>query len=344
MATLREQLAELFPQVLPKDPGNPIKGTALLGVVKTRLVGDYADQTIRQHFSVMSAEPTSAIAKVSQGYGYYFRPISAQALPDLSDEISENGNTQADAVLSPDPNGARNRQREEKFRALFQRYVSSEQNSFPVHIEHTTGARQPAGVNKWKFPDVVLLNWEVGKISDVGFQIDKGLLEVKRSLGDQPFRLTSVELKVELSLSSFREHFFQCVSNSKWAHHAQLVSAISIQDETLVNELRRLGTSFDITVLSFGLSAEGLDAMPPANEILAMSEKDLEHWTAQVNTVQVSSGRPRESLDWEHIEDMRKQSTDFNEVFGWISKCLMDANAYSFGDYKNLIQIQSAYR
>ncbi|MBS0353654.1 MAG: hypothetical protein JSR83_07095 [Proteobacteria bacterium] len=341
MATLREQLAQLYPTILPTDPTNPIKGTELLTVVKSRLDGEYADQTIRQHFSVMSAEPTSAIAKVSQGYGYYLRPapINVVAGGNADGPFIENPLPATPAEIA----GTRNHQREEKFRALYQRYETAERNSFPVHIEHTTAARQAAGVNKWKFPDVVLLNWEVGKISDSGYQIDRGLLEVKRSLGDQPFRLTSVELKVELSLSSFREHFFQCVSNSKWAHHAQLVAANAIQDETLVMELRRLGTSFDISVLSFGLTNEILDAMPPSNEIISMKEKDLEQWTSKVNMIQISSGRPREALDWEHIEDVRKQSSDFNEVFAWISKCLVDAKVYSFKHYKELNNIQSAY-
>lgn len=341
MATLREQLAQLYSTVLPTDPAKPIKGTDLLTVVKPHLEGDYADHTIRQHFSVMSAEPTSAIAKVSQGYGYYLRsaPVELASDGNVDGSVLENSVPTTPADVS----GARNRQREEKFRALYQRYEMAERNAFPVHIEHTTATRQAAGVNKWKFPDVVLLNWEVGKISDSGYQIDRGLLEVKRSLGDQPFRLSSVELKVDLSLSSFREHFFQCVSNSKWAHHAQLVAANAIQDETLVTELRRLGTSFDISVLSFGLSNEVLDEMPPANEIILMKEKDLEQWTSKVNMIQISSGRPREALDWEHIEDVRKQSSDFDEVFVWISKCLVDAKAYSFKHYKELNIIQAAY-
>jgi hypothetical protein len=108
-----------------------------------------------------------------------------------------------------------------------------------MHIEHTKGARQPAGVNKWKFSDVVVLDWDVGEQREDAFVLDRALLEVKRSLGEQPFRLSSVELKVELVLNNFREHFFQCVSNSKWAHMAHLVVASPISDALLATELRR---------------------------------------------------------------------------------------------------------
>jgi hypothetical protein len=111
-------------------------------------------------------------------------------------------------------------------------------------VEHTKGLRQRAGINKWKFPDVVLLRWEVGSVTDRGFRLDKDLLEVKRSLGEQPFRLTSAELKVELTASTLRESFFQCVSNSKWAHTAQLTVANRLIDEVVVEELRRLGASY----------------------------------------------------------------------------------------------------
>lgn len=337
MPTLREQLTEILPRLLPEDPTDAVNGTALFTLVRRELQGDYSEHTIRQHFSVMSAEATSPIAKVSQGHGYYRRP---QTAPQPIEEAPAPGATLA---IQPEQEGARNQQREEKFRALFIRYAEIN-NRFPVHIEHTTAARQAAGVNRWKFPDVVVLDWDVGRISDTGYQIDRGLLEVKRSLGDQPFRLTSVELKVGLALSSFRESFFQCVSNSKWAHHAYLVTANAIQDDTLVKELRRLGTSFDISVVSYGLSNDVLDGLPAADEILRCSDQDIERLASNISMSRVSSGRAREALDWEHIEDVRAQSGDFNDVFVWISRCLIDGRPYAFNDFCQIAQLEAGYR
>lgn len=336
MPTLREQLIEIFQEILPEEPGNAINGTALLGLVRPRLQGDYTEATIRQHFSVMSSDATSPIAKVSQGHGYYRRPSSTML------DVASPALTPIEVLTSTEVDGRRGLQREEKFRALYIRHAAAG-NSFPVHIEHTSATRQAAGVNKWKFPDVVVLDWDVGRISDAGYQIDKGLLEVKRSLGDQPFRLTSVELKAELSLSSFRENFFQCVSNSKWAHHAHLVVAFAIQDETLVRELRRLGASFDISVISYGLTEEIVDALPSSEEIMSSNDREIEGMISKIAISRISSGRPRDALDWEHIEDVRSQSRDFNGVFVWISRCLMDGRPYSYSDYQRITQLESQY-
>ncbi|GEC94801.1 hypothetical protein ZRA01_08740 [Zoogloea ramigera] len=336
--TLRDQLSELLPGLLPENPDSAVNGTSLLEAVRPRLQGEYTEATIRQHFSVMAGDPTSPIARVSQGHGYYLR--AATPVVEAQDAVL----TEVGVVEQPaEQDGGRSSQREEKFRALFIRYCEIG-NRFPVHIEHTTAARQPAGVNKWKFPDVVVLDWDVGRISDAGYQIDRGLLEVKRSLGDQPFRLTSVELKVGLSLSSFRESFFQCVSNSKWAHHAYLVTANALQDETLVRELRRLGTSFDISVLSYGLSNEVLDQLPNAEVILRSNDQEIERLAAAISISRVSSGRAREALDWEHIEDVRTQSGDINDVFVWISRCLIDGRPYAFDDFKQIAQLEAGYR
>lgn len=337
MATLKEQLATLFPEILPSEPAEAINGTALLALVRPRLQGEYSEHSIRQHFSVMSTDPTSPIAKVSQGHGYYLRSL---ATPLVIESVATDSPSSASPVLQVV--GTRGNQREEKFRALYVRYEEI-RNSFPVHIEHTAALRQAAGVNKWKFPDVVVLDWDVGRISDAGYQIDGGLLEVKRSLGDQPFRLTSVELKVELSLGSFRENFFQCVSNSKWAHDAYLVTANAVQDTTLERELRRLGSSFDISVVSYGLTNEALDEMPSADRIISMSDQEIETLASKLSITRISSGRQREGLDWEHIEDVRTQSSDFNDVFKWISRCLIDKRPYSFKDYRQITRLEAGY-
>lgn len=332
--TLRDQLGEILPRILPHSPDTALNGTSLLERVRSQLKGEYSDQTVRQHFSVMANDPTSPIARVSQGHGYYLRAsVSVTEGPHGEDVEIIGGEEQG-----IDQGIGRSGQREEKFRALFIRDCEIK-NRFPVHIEHTTAIRQPAGVNKWKFPDVVVLDWDVGRISDAGYQIDKELLEVRRSLGDQPFRLTSVELKAGLSLSTFRESFFQCVSNSKWAHHAYLITANPIQDETLVTELRRLGASFDISVLSYGLSNDALDQLPNADEIRKCKDQDFERFAKNISISRISSGRARDTLDWEHIEDIRTQSADVSGVFVWISRCLKDEIPYSFDHFQRILSL-----
>ena len=94
---LREQLRLLLHEILPHDPADSIKGTELIRLVRLRLGDGYSDATLRYHFSILSYDPTSPIAKVDQGQGYYQRQkktfsgsngVSRQGLFDS--EIGEN--------------------------------------------------------------------------------------------------------------------------------------------------------------------------------------------------------------------------------------------------------------
>lgn len=334
--SLFEQLRAILASgdILSVDADAAILGSELLEKVRDRLDVDYSDSSIRQTFSALASDPTSPIARVEQGYGYYRR-----AKPDVPATVPLPETDTSSYSPPTTTQGGRDSQPEEKFRAFFVRHARLKQG-FPLHVEHTGGSHQAAGVNKWKFPDVVVLDWEVAEQRDEGFALDSALLEVKRSLGEQPFRLSSVELKVELSLSTFRECFFQCVSNSKWAHVAQLVVATPITDSVLVGELRRLGASYGVAILYFQLSREKLDALPSAARLLAMSDDDFEKLASGLVPVSVATGASRTDLDWDHIRDMRQQSPDFSHLFDWIARCLRDSRPYSFENFQQLLRIE----
>jgi hypothetical protein len=331
MATLWEQLNRLFPGVLSADPRQAINGTKLLEKVRGRLDGEYAENSIRQHFSEMSQDPTSSIAKVADGHGYYLRKTDDQEGP---------GPPAAEPPEEEEITGGREIQLEEKFRSIFMRHAERS-NSFPMHVEHTRASSRAAGINRWKFPDVVLLGWGVGELTDQGYRLDPNLLAVKMSLGEQPFTLHSIELKVALSTSTFRENFFQCVSNSKWAHGARLAVANTIDDNTLSEELRRLGTSYDISVMSYGLSSELLESLPNASDIRKMTDAEFDDRIAgRIALQRISSGRERASLDWEHIRDLRSVSPEFRSLFEWVAHCLSQKRAYTFVDFQHIQNIE----
>ncbi|MEO8662977.1 MAG: hypothetical protein ABI693_31250 [Bryobacteraceae bacterium] len=90
MATLWEQLNRLYPEILSSDPHAAINGTKLLEKVRGRLDGQYAENTIRQHFSVMSQDATSAIAKIADGHGYYLRKSESRS----GERSTNSGNRQ----------------------------------------------------------------------------------------------------------------------------------------------------------------------------------------------------------------------------------------------------------
>ncbi|MBZ0298119.1 MAG: hypothetical protein K8J31_00150 [Anaerolineae bacterium] len=328
--TLREQLIDILSkdEVLPTNPEEAITGTSLLERIRPYLDRDANSGSIRAYFSLLSGEPTSPIAKVDQGQGYYRRKTEELASKPVG---SKKSIEEAEATEAK-----RTQQREEKFRAIFIRYTELN-NQFPMHIEHTKATRQPAGVNEWKFPDVVVVEWGSEVRRGDSLQLDHDMLEIKRSLGEQPFKLRSVELKVELSLSTFRQNFFQCVSNSKWAHAAQLAVAGRVPDGILADEIRRLGTSYDVAVVSFGLDTDTFENLPSADKILRMDDEVFEgEILSQISTKVISPGKERDSLDWEHIRDLRSQIDDFNQLFAWISYCLENKIPFSYSDYAHL--------
>jgi len=335
--SLIEQLRQILAEdnILPNDPDASISGTELLELVRPKLTDTYSGNSLRQTFSVLSADPTSPIARAERGYGYYRRPVQQQVPIIVDKEAVTPARDHSEDELGRDG------QLEEKFRAFFLRYVRLE-NRFPARIDHLTAQRRQAGVNKWKFPDAVVLTWDVGDSSDTGFSLDRSALEVKRGLGEQPFRLSSIELKVELSLGSFREFFFQCVSNSMWAHSSQLAVACPVSDALLANELRRLGASYGVGISTFDFSRKTLEDLPTATDIMLMPDRDFEQLATKQRETTVSSGIQRSQLDWEHIKDLKAQSTEFSEVFDWIARCLRDIRAYSIENYRDLRQIEAA--
>ncbi len=334
--TLKEQLRQMFEgeNFLPDDPEMAISGTELIDRARSKLQGDYKDTAVRSTIATLAAEPTSPIARRVGSQGYY-RRLPAQQVISIDAPVADANATEIDIEQAT----SRSFQLEEKFRAFYLRYAALN-DRFPVHIEHTAARRRSQGVNKWKFPDVIVLDWDAKASSETGVILDQAMLEVKRGLGEQPFHLSSLELKVDLSLASFREYFFQCVSNSMWAHSACLVIACSITDSLLEDELRRLGTSYGVSISTFGFSRDELAALPDATVILSMEDDSFEKLFENRSENALASGNNRRSLDWDHIKDLKIQSSEFSSVFDWVAKCLQDRKPYSFKDYKAIQQIQ----
>lgn len=337
--TLIEQLRAVLSSHLPEDPAQALSGMELVARLRSNIEGKYADGSIRQNLSILAADPTSPIARLEGGHGYYRRPLLQPGTEEVQVSPASGGNQRSSADTEATGTG-RDNQAEEKFRALYLRLARWEAR-LPMRIEHLSGQRQPQGVNKWKFPDVIVVDWLIGESSENGFALDRSLLEVKRGLGERPFNLTSVELKVELSLGTFREHFFQCVSNSMWAHQACLAIAMPVSDSLLAAELRRLGGSHGVMVQTFGLSSDMISALPPAKEILSIGDDAFEKLAQNITPQTLAAGKMRPSLDWEHLRDMKAQSPEFKRLFDWVARCLRDGNAYALESFLKLISIEN---
>lgn len=335
---LWDQLNKIFPEVLPADASQAINGAKLLELVRPRLNGKFADDSIRGYFPYMAHDQGAAIAKKSGGNGYYLRT----EVPPPPTEIGADkqpGKIPATTITSESE--GRDETPEEKFRALFMRYSELTTLQFPTKIEHTQAKKGPAGQHVWKFPDIVILRWAAGKSKETGAKLDPNLLATMSSLGEPPFTLESVELKVSLSLASVRENFFQCLSNSKWAHRSTLAVAANVDDEILRNELERLGASYDVSILTYGIPEATLQTLPSARKIREMLITQFEQDIAPlISESRISGARDRAALDWETIKNLESISEDFVNLFEWIAYCLEEKQAYTFDEFSQIRRIK----
>ena len=150
---------------------------------------------------------------------------------------------------------------------------------FTKTIFHESSRRK--GYNEWLHPDLVgmylpLEDWT------------PDVIKFNQLLDNNSIRLFSFELKKSLSKATYRESFFQAVSNSSWAHEGYLVAAEITQDDDLLAELERLSSSFGIGIIQLHLS------------------------DFNASTV-LFPARRRDMLDWEAINKLCEQNKDFGK-------------------------------
>src|SRR5262249_44293155 len=131
--------------------------------------------------------------------------------------------------------------------------------------------------------------------------------------------------------------FFQCVSNSSWAHLTSFAVAGAIQDQVLEAELQRLGTSFGVSIETYNASDEFLESLPAAQKLLAMGTDQIEQFADKLERRTISPGVQKDQLDWNHIGDLKEQHGSFKKLFTWIAKCLADRKAYSYAQCEAIL-------
>lgn len=318
--SLRQQLNDNLPAILPVDPSQAIKGTELIRLVRMRLEGEYSDASLRYHFSIMSCDPGSPIAKVEKGQGYYRR---APAVPDLIKAKEMMSQGQLDEI-GGDPRALDYAiARIQKFRAIVTRY-SETNNRFPFQFRSSLGKGAPIG-NLWKIPDMVIADWESGEPDETGFDLDRTNIMLRRSLGLAPYRLDSVSLRLSPNIELCREDFFQALAVSSWCNSGELYYAHAIPDEALADTLRHLAGRYGVGITTFGLSQQALDELPPAEHILNAQPRETEALMERLTVQRIASSQRRDHLDWASLQNLRMENSEVHDLFVWIAKSL-DAN------------------
>ncbi len=322
--SLRKQLTDILPPLLPSNPSEAIKGTELIRLVRLQLTGNYSDASLRYHFSIMSCDPASPIAKVEKGQGYYRRtaPVpalsGAQALVSMSQGRLDDLNSDRGAVDLA-------LERVRKFRAIVTRFHEIS-GRFPFIFRDAFAEGAPLG-NLWKFPEIVLVDWETGDAPDEEMALDPAMLALKQRLGLPPFRLQAARLRIQPSLHSFREDFFQALSASTWAQGGELIYAAPVVDEALADGLRRLNAAFGVGVVSFGLTLEVLDELPRPANILNAHPRETEALMERLDIHRIAASHARPHIDWTALESLRGESEEIATLIGWLSSCVEKGKA-----------------
>ena len=327
--SLRQQLTDILPNILPSSPKEATKGTELIRLVRLRLEGDYSDASLRYHFSIMSCDPASPIAKVEKGQGYYKRAAPVPALAGAQDLLSMTQGRLDD--FSGDRGAVDHAlQRIRKFRAAATRYCEVN-GRFPYLFRDALAKDSPFG-NLWKFPDMVVADWEAGEPVDQGLSLDHDTFALKRGLGLPPYRLQSVTLRLLPNYELFREEFFQALSVSAWCQGGELFYAAPIEDEALADALRQLSNRFGIGVTTFGLTAEMLDELPGAEHILTAQPRETEALLERFDVRRIASPQLRDHIDWAALDAVRSDNEEVQKLFSWLMECIDAEQATPYGD------------
>lgn len=326
--SLRKQLSDILPTLLPGNPADSIKGTELIRLTRLQLSGNYSDASLRYHFSIMSCDPGSPIAKVEKGQGYYRRSAPLPALSGAQELLAMTQGRLDDLTSSDLDTVDAAMLRIRKFRAVVTRYFEIN-GRFPFIFRKAFAADSPIS-NLWKYPEMVLVDWETGGSPDEEMSLDETMLAFKQRLGLAPFRLHAARLRIQPSLQTYREDFYQALAVSMWAQGGELVYAAPIEDEALADSLRRLSASFGVGVTSFGLTAEALDELPRPANILNAHPRETEAIMGKLDINRIAAPRSRPQLDWTALSSMRHESEEAENLVKWLTRCIDERRAEAY--------------
>lgn len=194
--------------------------------------------------------------------------INLEAQIEKNSEIKEPKNSYSERDLHP----------------LLSRFISFNENfkAYTKTIYHESSKKSQKGADKWLYSDIVGVSFEY---KDYQKELNKFI----GKFSSLPIKIYAFEMKKHLSVSSFREYYFQAVSNSSWANEGYLVALdIDESDEELMDLMKRLSYSFGIGVIS--LNSQNVDE----SVILARAEF-------------------RENLDYSVMNELSMKNPDFKK-------------------------------
>lgn len=259
--SLREKLCEILPSLLPEREEEAIKGRELIARVRAVLGEAYSDHSLRSQFSFMVLDPSSCLARVENGQGYYLR---------------REGDEESLQKLFRDGSAGLRESADPFHKAL----------ALAVRLYDTAGlgvfVYPPEDIESWERPDLVAVQWPAGHIDADGAYV------IEDTDAAPTFRSVTVALCD--TAEDARRAFHRALACGLWAEESEL---LLLPGAEAPEELARLSARFGVGVRCLAADADLLDELPGADEIFRMDAAEARELLAEVALTTLSHPRPR---------------------------------------------------
>ena len=315
---IREQLTKILPEILPANPHQAVKGTELIQTLRNRINLRCSDASLRYHFSIMSCDPSSPIARKESGQGYYLR---RNGMPILSTS-NQNSFSQSNLNLYDEPQLIQPiaRQRIEKIYAILVAYYKAQGAVF-FPFRESLSNKSPTG-NLWEIPPLVLIDWQLaGEFDEQNNKLNNDEIQLKSMLGLPPCHLRSIQIRETANAETIRQDFFQTLSVSSWTQSGELIYSTPIEDEAIIKTLRSLGNTHKIKVSHLSIPINTLDQLPSHGEIPHLNHREIEALLEHLKYQRIVNPPSKNNLNWGNIRLLYAKNPEIRQLFHWITQC-----------------------
>ncbi|MBR1978937.1 MAG: hypothetical protein IJ985_05495 [Akkermansia sp.] len=256
--SLKQQLEEILPSLLPKREEDAIKGTELIARVRAILGDSYSDRSLRSQFSFIALEEDSCLARVPNGQGYYLRPSGESTSLHNIFEDGASGNSPLHKALA----------------LAVRLYDTAGMGVFVYPVEEE---------ESWLHPDLVAVHWPAGTWGEDGVYLVENKAETQEAI----YRAVCVGFND--GAESCRKAFFRALSCGNWAQETELILLPGESDEAAdAGELQSLAAQFGVGIC---LLDADLQQIPRADTLYRAESTEARTILARIPNVDLATPR-----------------------------------------------------
>lgn len=258
------------------EEGRPLTPTQIVEIIderyekQTKSLNPGTTVAARLHLSVKN-DPKSIFERVEDENGYvaYKLKDTGKQTNYVNDETNDVNDEQTNDVNNKQKNNAnfhkscakesRRNERRDLHPLLVHHQFNSNNETYLKTIRHEASVRNFGKIkNEYVFPDLVGVNL-IGPLH-------KSVYELVRLCGNLSsiMKISSYEVKWELTESCYMEKVSQCLNNSKWANECWLAAFSVSFDPVFLQELKRFNDLYGIGFIQLSAQVGNSQVIYPA--------------------------------------------------------------------------------